>query len=170
MNLETLKTQIPEFAKDARVNLTRVLTPEGAPDLTEAQIQAVALTTAYALKNDKLIQALSEGASDDVVEASKNAALSMSMSNIYYRFVHLVEDKDLMKLPVNLRMQSMQSPSVPQLDFEMMTLAVSVVNGCGLCMSSHKQKLVKEGGTLLAIQSVARIASVLHQVVQSFEL
>jgi len=44
MDLTDIKNAIPEHAKDLRLNLSTVLSPEGAPGLAPRQILAVALT------------------------------------------------------------------------------------------------------------------------------
>ncbi len=49
MNLENLKSQIKDYAKDVRLNLDSVLSEEGAPGLSEMQITALALASAYAI-------------------------------------------------------------------------------------------------------------------------
>jgi lipoyl-dependent peroxiredoxin subunit D len=46
MNIETLRDSLPAFAKDTKLNLGTILTPEGAPDLTQKQIYGVALSSA----------------------------------------------------------------------------------------------------------------------------
>lgn len=170
MNIESIKNQLPENAKDARVNFERVLSEEGAPELSLEQIQGVAMASAYALQHQGLIDAVSEGASDAVKEAAQQAAMTMGMSNIYYRFAFGVNDPELIKMPVNLRMQGMQNPPVSDIDFELMTLVVSAINGCGKCMNAHKAKLEKVSGSKVALQSAVRIASVLHQVKQALAL
>ncbi|MDX1974103.1 MAG: carboxymuconolactone decarboxylase family protein [Rickettsiales bacterium] len=164
--LEQYRDEIPDFAKDIRLNLGTVLTPEGAPELSEAQIYAIALASAYAAGQPKLIAALknlSSGKIDDaLLQAAKAAASIMAMNNIYYRFVHLSGDDELKKLPAKLRMNVIGSPGVNKIDFELMCLAVSAVNGCGMCIEAHNHELLKAGATKLALQSTARIAAVIH--------
>jgi AhpD family alkylhydroperoxidase len=35
-------------------------------------------------------------------------------------------------------------PEIDKLDFELLSLAVSAINGCGACMKSHERKLRAE--------------------------
>jgi alkyl hydroperoxide reductase subunit D len=44
------------------------------------------------------------------------------------------------------------------------SLAVSAVNGCGLCIESHEKLLRKHEVSREAIQSAVRIAAVVHAV------
>ena len=46
----------------------------------------------------------------------------------------------------------------------MRSLAVSAVNGCGLCIESHEKLLRKHDVSREAIQSAVRIAAVIHAV------
>ena len=98
------------------------------------------------------------------IEAARSAAAIMGMNNVYYRFLHLVEDEEYAKLPARLRMNVIGSPGIDKLEFELLSLAVSAVNGCGLCVTAHERKLREGGIGREAIQSAVRIASVMHAI------
>lgn len=100
----------------------------------------------------------------ETLTAARSAAAIMAMNNIYYRFTHLVGDEEYRTLPARLRMNAIAKPAGEKTDFELYSLAVSAINGCGMCMASHEQVLRKSGIAREAIQSVARIASVVHAV------
>ena len=91
----------------------------------------------------------------------------MAMNNIYYRFIHLAADDEIKKMPANLRMQIMANPGVPKLDFELFSLAVSAINGCGMCMESHLHEVVKGGLSKQGAQSAIRIAAVINATAQA---
>ncbi|MDF2691231.1 MAG: ahpD, partial [Gammaproteobacteria bacterium] len=158
MNIQTLKEQLPAAAKDIKLNLA-VLTEEGAPELSMPQIYSIALACAYNIKNKSLIEAiLAEAILSEVqIEAAKAAASIMAMNNIYYRFVHLVSDKSYAAMPAKLRMNVIGNPGVDKLDFELCSLAVSAINGCGMCIDSHVKALEQAGASKVAIQSAIRI-------------
>jgi alkyl hydroperoxide reductase subunit D len=88
----------------------------------------------------------------------------MAMSNLYYRFVHLSEQPELSQLPAGLRMQGMMNPGTDPITFEMMCLGVSIVNGCGACISAHTQQLKEHGLPIQALARLGKIAAVLHAV------
>lgn len=104
------------------------------------------------------------------ITSAKSAATIMAMNNIYYRFVHLSSDKSFATMPARLRMNAIGNPGIDKIDFELACLAVSVINGCGMCVDAHTRELVKTGITKLAIQSVARIAAVLNAVTVAISL
>jgi len=89
------------------------------------------------------------------------------MNNVYYRFIHLAADDEVKKMPANLRMQVIANPGVPKLDFEIMSLAVSAINGCGMCMESHMHEVVKGGLSKQGGQSAIRIAAVINATAQA---
>jgi lipoyl-dependent peroxiredoxin subunit D len=168
MTLDTIRDRIPDYARDLKLNLGSVLTPQGAPGLSESQIASLALATAIAARNAQLVRAIESWAQPQLdaahVQATRAAAAIMGMNNIYYRFLHLVEDAEYQTMPARLRMNVIGSPGIDKLEFELLSLAVSAVNGCGLCVTAHERKLREGGIGREAIQSAVRIASVIHAV------
>ncbi len=168
LNLNPIRDRIPAYAKDLSLNLGSVLTTQGAPGLSQEQILGTALACAYASR-DALItadfdQAVGDAVSPEVRDAARGAASLMGMNNIYYRFLHLAGDKDYMTMPARLRMNLLRDPGVSREDFELYCLAVSAINGCGLCVESHEKTLRKAGVSREAIQSAVRIGAVVHAV------
>jgi len=166
MSLEQIRDSLPDYARDIRLNLGSVLTPQGAPGLTEKQIASIALASAIAARNVEFSRAVEAWAGSHLDKTSmmgaRAAAAIMGMNNVYYRFLHLVEDDEYGKLPARLRMNVIANPGIDRLDFELISLAVSAVNGCGLCITSHERKLREEGVSREAVQSAVRIAAVIH--------
>jgi alkyl hydroperoxide reductase subunit D len=166
--MDALRERIPDYARDLRLHLSSVLTPQGAPGLSESQLWMTALASAIASRNAELARAVEAAASEKLepvqVEAARAAAAIMGMNNVYYRFLHLVEDDEYAKLPARLRMNVIGSPGIDKVDFELMSLAVSAVNGCGKCVSSHERILRQHDLGREAVQSAVRIASVIHAV------
>lgn len=171
MSIQRLKSRLGDFAADMRLNLSTVLSTDGAPDLTLRQIQGVALASAFSTRDEELARELLEEArevlSPQEVEAARTAASLMGMNNVYYRFLHLVEDPDFAKLPARLRMNAMANPGISKADFELYSLAVSAISGCGKCIQAHVKGLKEQGLSAQAIQSAVRIAAVVNGAAQS---
>jgi alkyl hydroperoxide reductase subunit D len=55
------------------------------------------------------------------------------------------------------------------MDFELYSLVVSVVNGCGTCMESHERALRAAGLTTEQVQASVRIAAVVHAVAATLD-
>jgi alkyl hydroperoxide reductase subunit D len=166
--LENIRERLPDYARDLKLNLGSVLTPEGAPGLDAKQIWSIALATAIAARNVLLaheIEVLAAAHLDEAhLRAAKSAAAIMGMNNVYYRFLHLVEDAEYQTLPARLRMNVIAGHGIGRDDFELLSIAVSAVNGCGLCVTSHEKKLRGAGVARETIQSAIRIAAVIHAV------
>jgi lipoyl-dependent peroxiredoxin subunit D len=168
MTLNTLRDALPEYARDLKLNLGSVLSPQGAPGLTERQIWAVALGAAEASPNPAFSEAMGALAGehlDDAGQAGARAAAAiMGMNNVYYRFLHLVEDPEYGRMPARLRMNVIGNPGMEKAEFELICLAVSAINGCGTCVVSHERQVRQHGFSREAVQSAVRIAATVHAV------
>ena len=171
--LDTVRDAIPDYARDLKLNLGSVLTTSGAPGLTEKQIWSIALASALASRNPALtsdIESLAAVHLDGAtINGARAAAAIMGMNNIYYRFLHLVEDPEYAQMPARLRMNVIGNPGIDKQDFELLALAVSAINGCGTCVASHERTLRKHGLGREAIQSAVRIAATVHAVARVLE-
>jgi lipoyl-dependent peroxiredoxin subunit D len=173
MTLDQIRDSIPDYARDLKLNLGSVLSPAGAPGLTEKQIWGVAVASAIASRNPEFareIEGLAAAHLDDAYRTGVRAAAAiMGMNNIYYRFLHLVEDNEYQSMPARLRMNVIANHGIDKLDFELISLAVSAVNGCGLCVTSHEKKLRSHDVSRESIQSAVRIAATIHAVAVTAE-
>ncbi|MBW4021894.1 MAG: alkyl hydroperoxide reductase [Proteobacteria bacterium] len=164
MSIENLKNSVPDYAKDIRLNLSSLA---GEVSLTTQQRAGTFIATALASRNAEVTRAVlaefGPQMSEEALTAAKAAASIMAMNNVYYRFTHLVGG-DYARMPAKLRMNVMAKPGVERADFELWSLAVSAVNGCGMCMESH-EKVVREAGlSQEQVQAAVRIASTVHAV------
>lgn len=172
MTIQNLKSDLKDYAKDIKVNLGNIISKEveNSP-LSQKRLAGVALSSAFAIKNNKIIDAIiaefSEHLDETYINACKTAATTMAMNNIYYRFVHLVGDKDYSTMPAGLRMQSISNHGIDKIDFEFFSIAVSVINGCGMCIESHANQLLKHGISKQEIQQCAKIAAVINATNQA---
>ena len=168
MNIEQIRDALPDYARDLKLNLGSVLTTAGAPGLNEKQIWSVALASAIAARNTSFAHSIEAESRTHLADAdvvgAKAAAAIMGMNNIYYRFLHLVEDGEYQTMPARLRMNVIANHGIDKLDFELISLAVSAVNGCGLCITSHEKKLRSHDVSRESIQSAVRIAATIHAV------
>jgi lipoyl-dependent peroxiredoxin subunit D len=173
MDLTNLKNLIPDHAKDLKLNVATVLSVEGAPGLAEHQILGVALASAIAARNPKLLREIETLVTPKLdapqIAAARAAASIMGMNNVYYRFVHLVGNPDYATLPAKLRMNVIGNPGVAKVDFEIYSLAVSAINGCGACVAAHDKVVRGAGIAAEGVQSAVRIAAVLHGIAVALE-
>lgn len=161
--LTHLATNFPEAAKDIRLNLGSVL---GASSLTPAQKFGTALAVALAARSPALAVAIravaGEALTAAVVADAQAAAALMAMNNVYYRFRHMVGKPQYEQLPARLRMQRLAAPAGEKLDFELLALAVSAVNGCATCVQAHERVVTEGGLTSAHVNDAVRIAATVH--------
>jgi alkyl hydroperoxide reductase subunit D len=163
MSLDALRDAIPDYAKDIRLNLG-TLAAETA--LSDQQKYGAFLASAFGARNKKVIDAIAQWTDDklspEAKAAAKAAAAIMAMNNVYYRATHLMSAEEYQKLPAKLRMNVIGSPGVEKVDFELWSLAVSAVNGCGMCLDSHEKIVRKAGLSADQVQAALRIAAVVN--------
>lgn len=165
MNFEQLKSAIPDYAKDLRVNLSVLSTSS----LDPAAAWGAAYTAALVSKNPTVTAAIAGEAAahltPEQLEGCRSAAAIMSMNNVWYKFNDLVSDPELKGQPPKLRMNAMVSHGgVGPALFETFSLAASVVNACGTCVDAHAAQLRKQGLSSQNIVDVGRIAAVVKAV------
>jgi alkyl hydroperoxide reductase subunit D len=170
MSIEALKSRIPDFAKDVRLNLSSMASDE---TLTPEQKYGLFVACGIASRNPVVRAALAGEAAQHVgaatIAAAKSAAAIMGMNNVYYRFQHLVSNPEYKTMPARLRMNAMANPGVPKLDFELWSLAVSAINGCAACMDSHEDVLRKGGLPAATIHTAVRFAAVIQSAAIAIE-
>ncbi len=173
MTLSDLRNQLPDYAKDLKLNLDSVLSDGGSPGLDGKQIRAIALSSAIASRYLPLAQAIetfaAEQLSPEEINGAKVAAAIMAMNNIYYRATHLIENDEYSQLRAGLRMNVMANSGLDKITFELASLAVSAINGCGMCMASHEKTIRKHDVSAQGVQSALRIAAVVHAVAVTLE-
>lgn len=171
MSINDLRSQLPDYAKDTKLNLGRLISGDDVEGLTLNQAYGIALTCAYATRQVDVIRAVHSQVvgtlSNDDIQAAKAAATVMAMNNVYYRSIHLASDKDYAQMPAGLRMNIIGRPGIDRLDFELYSLAVSAINGCGMCIDAHIHEVTKGGISKQGVQSSIRIASVLNAAAQA---
>ena len=171
MSLDALRDNLPAYAKDISLNLSSLA---AETVLSDQQKRGAFVASAHALGQPDVVRAveasaLAAGLSAEALTAAKAAAAIMGMNNIYYRFVHLAAAPDYKTLPAKLRMNVIAQPGVEKVDFELWSLAVSAVNGCGMCIDAHERELRKHGLTAEQVQAAVRIASVVHAVAATLD-
>lgn len=173
MSLADLRSQIPDYAKDLRLNLESVLSEPGSPGLDGKQIRTIALASAIGARYLPLVAAIegyaAEQLSPEEIDGARAAAAMMAMNNVFYRATHLIHNDEYGQLRAGLRMNIMANPGIDRITFELASLAVSAVNGCGACMDSHERTVRKHDVSAQGVHSTLKIAAVVHAVAVTLE-
>jgi len=171
-SLEVVRGELADAHKDTRLNLSSVLESNS---LTPEQRWGVAVACAYASRNDRLKEAIIEEAKkalsnpEPVLEDARAAASLMGMNNVYYRFRHMVGKESYSTKRPGLRMNRMAQVLTNKVDFELVCLAVSAINGCEMCVQSHEKVVIEGGLSEDQVHDAVRIASVIHAAAVGLE-
>lgn len=164
MSLDLLVESLPASARDLKLNYSSLV--RNNAELTPQQLWGTVAASAIATRSASLTAAalLSATAqlSPTALEAAKTAAALMSMNNIFYRFHHLASNEKYATMPARLRMNGLRSHGVEEVDFELWSLAVSAINGCGKCVDAHEQVVRDKGASEELVLAIVRVASVIH--------
>jgi alkyl hydroperoxide reductase subunit D len=157
-----------KYIQDLRMNVKSIFKTES---FSEKESLLIALSIAVNEKNKILVESFRiklkaiEVEEKEIAEACATASL-LSVNNVLYRFRHFMEDDDYHKTPAKIRMNIMLRPELGKELFEIISLAVSAVNGCQACVVSHEHSLIEMGVSKSKIFDAIRIASIIRGLSQ----
>ncbi|MES2388876.1 MAG: carboxymuconolactone decarboxylase family protein [Bacteroidota bacterium] len=151
------------YARDLKINLQNAL---AMPNLSEKESTLLALGVAINDKSSALVAALSDKAaaigagSEEIAEVFACVSL-MNTNNVLYRFRHFMK-KEQYETPAGIKMNVMVTPVLGKGFFELLSLAVSALNGCELCVTSHEASVLKHGESTAKIYDAVRLAAIVR--------
>ncbi len=157
--IETIKSAMPDYAKDTKLNIDAVLL-RSTLDTDVAMGCAVAALAATG--NGKLVSLILSDLPAEA-DAAMTAASLMAQNNVWYPYVEMAEDEALKGLPAQLRMNAIATHGGTTKDrFEAYSLAASIVGKCHFCVKAHYEGLKKMGYTVEQLRDIGRIAAVMN--------
>jgi alkyl hydroperoxide reductase subunit D len=162
-SLNLLEKGNSRYVRDLKLNLTSTLT---SSHLTEKECALVALSIAVNNNNGVLTNflervALEKGATAEEIAEAAGCASLLALNNVFYRFRHFTGKEKYTQIPARIRMQLMSSPVTGKEFFELMSIAVSAVNGCEMCVNAHEKSILALGSTEERVFDAVRIASII---------
>ncbi|MBC8051542.1 MAG: carboxymuconolactone decarboxylase family protein [Sphingobacteriaceae bacterium] len=163
VGLDLLEKGESRYVRDLKVNFNSTLSSE---HLSSKEIGLIGVSIAINNGNKILTDfyttfAEANGATaEDIAEAAACASL-LASNNVFYRFRHFTQKEKYGQIPARIRMQIMVKPITGKEFFELLSLAVSAVNGCEMCVNAHEDSLIKMGTTEERIFDAVRIASLI---------
>lgn len=151
------------IARDLKLNLQRLVGSDSA--LSPEESALVLFTIAHVLEYSPLME-LGEtrlqqlNFKEEEIREAREIPAIMGMLNTYYKFRYMVA-KDDEYGPAGLRMTSLSKPALGRDRFEMLSLAVSALNGCEKCIRAHEKVLVDAGVTVPVIHDLVRLSATL---------
>jgi lipoyl-dependent peroxiredoxin subunit D len=150
-----------------KINVTNGL---NSSNLNKKEAYLIGLSVAVNEKNAALQTAfeklaVAEGANDKEVAEVISCTSLLVANNVYYRFRHFVKKEFYTTQPAGIRMSIMANPILGKEFFELISLVVSALNGCEMCVSSHEEALIKHGTTQNRILDAVRLGAVLRSLI-----
>lgn len=160
--LEQMASVDHRFLRDTRINMANALQSE---HLSSRETALLAYAVAVNNGIPALIMAFEEKAreqgagTEELAETAACASL-LSANNVLYRFRHFMGKEKYDTIPARIKMNIMARPVIGKELFELISLAVSAVNGCEMCVRAHEASLIGMGMSEEKIFDAIRLASV----------
>lgn len=165
---EALLNVNARYIKDLKINVSNVLNNNTALSKKEAVL--IALAVAINEKFAPLQTALSgiatqEGATEAEVAEVIACTSLMNTNNVFYRFRHFIKKDFYSTQPAGIKMSIMMNPILGKEFFELISIALSAVNGCERCVASHEQSVLQHGSSELRVLEAVKLAAVIKGLI-----
>ncbi|HEU0227968.1 MAG TPA: carboxymuconolactone decarboxylase family protein [Arachidicoccus soli] len=165
---ETLINTNARYIKDLKINVSNVL--NNTQFLSSKETILLAYAVAVNEKNNLLKESFVAKAEEIGITQEEFAEVIsltslMNVNNIYYRFRHFANKDFYNNQPAGIKMSIMANPILGKETFELISLMVSAINGCELCVQSHETKLINEGTPESKILEAVKLGAVLKGLI-----
>lgn len=159
------------YLKDLKINVGNALKYES---LSEKESALLALSVAINEKTRTLENALIEkaklaGASQEEILETQACVSLLNVNNVFYRFRHFTKKEYYQTTPAGIKMTVMGNPTMGKEFFELMSLGISSLNGCELCLNAHEESLIKMGTSQQRIYDAVRLYANIKGLTVFFE-
>jgi alkyl hydroperoxide reductase subunit D len=164
--LDLLEEGKSRYLADLKLNFKNSFESE---QLTKKEIVLLGVALAANAGNVTLREfftgnARQEGASAEEIAEAVACASLLSANNVFYRFRHFLNKEKYNEIPARIKMNIMARPVGGKEFFELISLAVSAVNGCEMCVKSHEASLLELGSREERVFEAVRLAAVITSV------
>ena len=167
-NAETLLNVEHRYIKDLKINVGNVINNTQYLNKKEALLLAlaVAINEKFDLLKESLTQLAQKEGATDVELAEVTACTSlMNANNIFYRFRHFVNKEYYSTQPAGIKMSIMMNPVLGKEFFELLSLVISAVNGCEMCVTSHEQSVLQHGSSEARVYEAVKLSAIIKSLI-----
>jgi alkyl hydroperoxide reductase subunit D len=167
-NAQLLLQAESRYIKDLKINVSNVLSNTQYLTRKEALLLAFAVSVneKYELLKDSLqVQALEAGATEAELAEVIACTSLMSANNIFYRFRHFMKKDYYSNTPAGIKMSIMMNPVLGKEFFELLSLVISSINGCEMCVTSHEQSILQHGGSEGKIFEGVKLGAIIKSLI-----
>lgn len=150
------------YLRDLKVNLGNALSYS---NLSKKESYLLALSAAVNEKSSLYADAftrlaISEGATENEIADIYACVSLLNTNNVFYRFRHFTKKEYYNVTPAGIKMNIMMNPVLGKEFFELVSLAVSALNGCEMCVNSHEESLLRLGSSQQRIYDAVRLVAI----------
>jgi lipoyl-dependent peroxiredoxin subunit D len=155
------------YIKDLKLNLGYALECD---HLSKKEAILLALATVANDKNELLVEAFGKMALENETTENELAEVFacvslMNTNNVLYRFRHFTKKEYYEQTPAKIKMSIMMNPVLGHELFELISVAVSALNGCEMCVNAHENSLLtKYGSSQARIYDAVRVAAIIKGI------
>jgi lipoyl-dependent peroxiredoxin subunit D len=165
--LQLLKVEA-RFIKDLKINTGNVLNNTQYLNRKEAYLlaYAVAVNERFDLLKVSFSNiAKQEGATDAELAEIVACTSLMNTNNVFYRFRHFMHKEFYNNQPAGIKMSIMMNPVLGKEFFELVSLVISSINGCEMCVTSHEQSVLQHNSSESRIFEAVKLGAVIKGLI-----
>ena len=167
-NAQALINAEARYIKDLKINTGNVLNNNQHLSRKEALLLAFGVVVNEqfdTLKTAFARLAEQEGATEKEIAEVVACASLMATNNVFYRFRHFMGKDFYQNTPAGIKMSIMMNPVLGKEFFELLSLAISSVNGCEMCVTSHEQSVLNHGASEARVLESVKLAAVIKGLI-----
>lgn len=157
-----------KYIKDLKINVSNVLNNIQYLNRKEALLLAFAVAVNERfelLKESFSAQAREAGATEAELAEVIACTSLMNANNIFYRFRHFMKKDYYSNTPAGIKMSIMMNPVLGKEFFELLSLVISSINGCEMCVTSHEQSILQHGGSESKIFEGVKLGAIIKSLI-----
>ena len=157
-----------KYIKDLKINVSNVLNNTQYLNKKEALLlaYAVAVNEKFDLLKDSFrVQAQEAGANEAELAEIVSCTSLMNANNVFYRFRHFMNKDFYTNTPAGIKMSIMMNPVLGKEFFELVSLVISSINGCEMCITSHEASILQHGGSESRILEGVKLGAIIKSLI-----
>jgi alkyl hydroperoxide reductase subunit D len=167
-NAQALLDVEARFIKDLKINTSNVL--NNCQHLNRKESLLLAFAVAVNEKFDLLKNSFAKLAEENGATAAELAEVVactslMNTNNVFYRFRHFINKDFYSTQPAGIKMSIMMNPVLGKEFFELLSLVVSSINGCEMCVTSHEQSVLQHGSSEGRVFEAVKLGAVIKGLI-----
>jgi alkyl hydroperoxide reductase subunit D len=167
-NAQALLNTEARYLKDLKVNVSNALNNTQYLERKEASL--IALAVAINEKNVLLQEGFTSmakqaGATEAEIAEVVACTSLMNTNNIFYRFRHFMQKDFYSNQSAGIKMSIMMNPVTGKEFFELISLVVSAINGCEMCVTSHERSVLQHGSSEARVFEAVKTGSIIKGLI-----